>query len=265
MKGNQGRVIDAATGVRLGLVIATLAVANIGRADWPNQNPTKWVQYPEITNGLDVLATAPKMLADDFLCTNSGQITDIHIWGSWWQDRPTNAVFQISFWSDAPTNASNPYSHPNLPLWSTNLLPGQYAVSNWGETFGENFYDPNTGQMLGPDTQLYQYNFAIDDPSVAFFQVQSNVYWLGVTVLGLDTNNFLFGWKTSTDHWNDDAVFGDILPGDPWPTEWGELHYPPEGPSIDLAFALTTVPEPGSVIGVLAMGVTLWMVRRRRA
>ena len=47
----------------------------------PDLNPT----------GLDVLDTLQpfgeqpqwKILADDFLCTQSGPITDIHIWGSW--------------------------------------------------------------------------------------------------------------------------------------------------------------------------------------
>lgn len=231
-------------------------------ADWPNENPTKWVQYPEITNGFDVLATAPMMLADDFLCLNSGPITDVHIWGSWWQDRPTNAIFQISFWSDVPTNQFNPYSHPGVVLWSTNFFPTQYIVSNWGETVNENFYDPNTGLLMGPDTQLFQYNFAVD-PGAAFFQEQSNVYWLAVSVFGLDTNNFLFGWKSSTEQWNDDAVFGSILPGDPFPLFWEPLHYPGEGPSMDLAFALTTVPEPGQIIALLFVSLFLWKARRR--
>src|SRR5688500_17438091 len=65
------------------------------RADWPNENITKWVQEPDRVTGMDVHASFPyapganfgKILADDFLCTLSGPITDIHIWGSWLNDR----------------------------------------------------------------------------------------------------------------------------------------------------------------------------------
>ena len=46
---------------------AVLLIAQLARADWPNQNPTKWVQRPdeEIT-GMDVRVTVPTILADDF-------------------------------------------------------------------------------------------------------------------------------------------------------------------------------------------------------
>lgn len=232
-------------------------------ADWPNDDPTKWVQYPQITNGLNVLATQPIVLADDFLCTTSGPITDIHIWGSWRQDQIFPAPgFILSFWSDVPTNQSNPFSHPGTLLWQTNFFPGTYIVSNWGPTVNEQFFDPVSTNILGPEFNLVQYNFDVD-PAFAFVQQESNVYWLAVTALGFDTNQFLFGWKTSTNHWNDDAVYLDTEQG-----VWNELRYPLGHPqefqSIDLAFALTTVPEPGSLglflvalMGVLAM-------RRRR-
>jgi hypothetical protein len=65
---------------------------------------SKWVQEPDLTpGGLDVRALWPKILADDFLCTKTGPITNIHIWASWLGDyADTNAVFQLGLWSDAP-------------------------------------------------------------------------------------------------------------------------------------------------------------------
>ena len=42
---------------------------------------------------MDVTATQwqngwpPYILADDYLCTQTGPITEIHIWGSWYHDR----------------------------------------------------------------------------------------------------------------------------------------------------------------------------------
>jgi len=44
--------------VATGLMCVTLAAAP-ALADWPNDNPTKWVQLPDREHGLDVLATFP--------------------------------------------------------------------------------------------------------------------------------------------------------------------------------------------------------------
>src|SRR3990170_7895753 len=77
-------------------------------ADWNPGDPAKWVQLPDLQpTGVDVKATYPKVLADDFLCTSTGPITDIHIWGSWLYDRlpvipgttvgdPNNVSFRLS-------------------------------------------------------------------------------------------------------------------------------------------------------------------------
>ena len=64
----------------------------------------KWVQGPDLTpNGMDVKASWPKILADDFLCTKTGPITNIHIWASWLYDQPDlMATFQLGLWSDVP-------------------------------------------------------------------------------------------------------------------------------------------------------------------
>jgi hypothetical protein len=65
------------------------------------------------------------------------------------------------------------------------------------------------------------------------------VYWLDLQAEVLDPVA-QFGWKSSLDHWNDDAVWGNGL--EPYAGPWNELRYPPmhqlAGQSIDLAFAL---------------------------
>jgi len=56
-------------------------------ADWDPGGPFKWVQYPDLSDmGMDVKATGPYVLADDFECTQTGPLTQIHIWGSWYHD-----------------------------------------------------------------------------------------------------------------------------------------------------------------------------------
>jgi|LGVE01.1.fsa_nt_gb hypothetical protein len=72
---------------------------------------------------------------------------------------------------------------------------------------------------------------------------------------------YTWGWETSYEHWNDDAVRGNIA------GPWEELRYPEghplEGQSIDMAFEITTVPIPGAV-WLLGSGlIGLVAVRRR--
>jgi len=234
--------------------------------------------------GLDVLATyggfyfngagfeqlGNKILADDFLCTESGPITDIHIWGSWLFDAPDpNGYFHLSIHSDIPdTDGTGPlYSMPGNVLWSRDLIPTHERI--YGSAI-EQFYDPNTTNLLGPDNVVFQYNFLID-PIDAFVQTNGDIYWLDVQyVPNAPSTTNLFGWKTSLDHFQDDAVFGDnLIPGgDPLLQGWTELVYPPghplEGQSMDMAFVITT-PEPNpALLAVLAGGLLLFFTRRRK-
>ena len=75
----------------------------------------KWEQLPDLTYfGMDVRATTNRgstlpghLLADDFLCTSQGYITNITIWGSLSNDfNPsvlTNITFTLSIHDDIPT------------------------------------------------------------------------------------------------------------------------------------------------------------------
>ncbi len=197
---------------------------------------TKYIQYPDTTeNGMDVLATSPNILADDFICTNRGPITDLHIWASWLDDKvDTNAVFWLGIWTDVPQTPS----HPGRLLWSSWFRPGEYQARPFAAA-DERFFDPNSGTFLGLDRQVWQYDFF---PKAAFLEEGTPntpiVYWVSVTaVTDKDT---VFGWKTSTNHFNDDAVFGHLNNGVPM-GDWRELRDPVTQRSLDLAFAITTI------------------------
>jgi hypothetical protein len=283
------------------LFVALFALATPAVADWDPNNPAdvakaKWIQLPDLSpNGLDVLDTIQpispvpsmwKTLADDFLCTQSGPITDAHIWGSWLSDvLPTNAAglpdpgaieFKISFWSDQPAGGPlAPYSHPDQLLWTGLFQPGQFTVNPNVLSAQEQFFDPNIGQIIGTDTQVYQYNFPnlVDSLGQNFVQTQGTIYWFEVQadVLSIPGTDATFGWKTREfqQHFNDDAVFADTNGfGGPNVSFWRELIYPVghplAGASMDLSFVLT-VPEP-STVGMSGIGLValVGMAYRRR-
>ncbi len=233
------------------LVVAGVAcvIAGSAQADWLPGLPFKWVQEPDLSFlGMDVDATAPVVLADDFECTVTGPITDIHVWGSWLQDilplgGAEDVTFTLTLRADIPAwESPSGYSMPGGVLWTATFAPGQFTVLQWADNLEEGWYDPSTGNYLPiGDTVCWQYNFNItEDPFVQQGTPAAPVvYWLEVQAVPLDPEA-TFGWKTSLDPWNDSAVWALGAPGGPGP--WNELLYPPFHPfadiPIDLAFVI---------------------------
>lgn len=227
----------------------------------------KWVQDPELTPlGLDVMNFAfPPLpmttwLADDWLCTSTGPINEIVVYGSWLEDRiplnptGTHGNFTLAILTDIPANQSpTGYSMPGEILWMGEFGPMSgrpYLADFWAEA-PEQYFDPTQNVIVGPDTAVWRYSFPVD-LAEPFVQEEGTIYWLAVVNWDPDENqvidfndlNYQYGWKTSPTHWNDNAVFsmfGDqfMLPS---PPDWFELYTPPGHPTpgtvIDLAFEL---------------------------
>ncbi|MBU8869629.1 MAG: hypothetical protein KOO60_02025 [Gemmatimonadales bacterium] len=250
------------------LLILTLAVllmlpASSSLADWDPEMPSKWVQYPDLDlTGIDINASSVPgdyILADDFLCTEKGYITGIHIWGSWLHDflplgDPGNIMFTLSIHADIPAS-QNPegYSMPGELLWLMEFDLGQFIVRPYAENIAEGWMDPPEGYMPPPaDTICWQYNFHIDEQQ-AFFQEGTPdnpiVYWLDLKAYPMGQGEAMFGWKTSLDNWNDNAVWSQGM--DPPTQQWRELIYPPghemADRPIDLAFVLTGDDHPAEL------------------
>ena len=223
------------------------AVAQDGSApecDWNPKNPHKmhWPQLPDLGSaGMDVDMSL-LFLADDFKCTATGPINDVHIWASFRNDvlpsdGPDSLTFEITLYSDIPATESS-WSMPGEILWSQTFSPGEYSVRKLNDS-PEGWYDP-TNELYLPNNhrQAYQYNFCIEEEP--FIQERGNVYWLSVKEVGPANANYKFGWKTTTHRlrWNDDAVFflAEKLVSFP-------LKYPKDheymGESLDLAFVIT--------------------------
>lgn len=239
-----------------GVIAAMLLFAAPVLADWDVGDSYK-MHYPQLPklDGWDVRAGYYTFLADDFLCTDTGPITDIHLWASWKGDIAEWAqVGQIhtAIWSD---DRSGPYSKPGVRLWHNDWSISQASIVPWGAG-PQGWYDPAMGLVLPVDhDQIWQINL-VNPLEPPFIQQEGTIYWLEVSFVNV--NPFAdfptIGWKQSgSPHFEDDAVWRTPE------TPWAELMDPMTQLSMDLAFVIT--PEPASV-GLLALGA-LALIRRR--
>ncbi len=185
------------------------------RADWIVGDPYK-MHYPQLPDpdGWDVDFTSPAVLADDWRCSETGPVSDIHFWISFRSDQADAGLIKAihaSIHSDVPADPVNTYSHPGDLLWEYDFNPDQFTIAG-PFTGQEGWYDPVNEDFIRPDHLLYwQINIThIPDP---FVQQQGTIYWLDLS-LSLTTSGVNVGWKTSQDHFNDDAVMAVKLPGD---------------------------------------------------
>ncbi len=191
-------------------VISFTSVADEPNKDWPNCK----MHYPQLPdpNGWDVFAMMPdNILADDFQCIESGPITDLHFWGSWYADDiPSEPIygaplgFHISIHADIPDpDEEGPlYSMPGELLWEQDVMypafectPQEPGEQGWFEP-PDYYEDPN-------HLQYFRYDILFADP--LFYQEEGTIYW--VDIAPYTDGMTWWGWKTSLDHWNDDAVY----------------------------------------------------------
>ncbi|MCB1196202.1 PEP-CTERM sorting domain-containing protein [bacterium] len=235
------------------LCVIVIAASN-GHAD-SRSNTYKWSQLPDLSiTGRDIGATEPTVLADDWECLNGLPITDIHWWGSYlgWEEAnptpdtfsaPHPDAFNFSMHTDVPLPNQFGYSFPGQLINGAQALQGQYTVELIG-----------TIDKGGIFEHVFQYNFDLTDP---WFQQQGLIYWLDISASYNDPiGNFLWGWHTAKTQWNDSAVIA--IPG----AAPGWIPIEPTGEKVDLAFELSTVPEPGVMI-LFGFGIIGWFVRRR--
>jgi hypothetical protein len=259
--------------MRLRKLVSILAVAgglfylNAG-ADWALGDPFK-MHYPQLPDptGWDVKVSQDNLVADDFLCTESGPITGIHFWGSWKGDLSgTNPGFlqniHLSIHSDNP-EGPNGYSEPFELLWEYNTFEHDPSLVTWrvDGNGDQGWFDPLEQLILpGDHNEIWQYNIVIEEP-FRFFQEKDTIYWLDIHVI-TEEGSLEFGWKTSLDHFNDDSVIDDFYGTLPV-GQWIELIDPLTGVSMDQAFVI--VPELPMVslwTGMAALGLLL--IRRHR-
>ena len=214
--------------------------ATTSLADWKEGDGHK-MHFPQLPDeaGWDVNATKPVILADDWQCTETGPVTDIHFWGSWLGGiEGVITSFNLSIHEDIPADPPQiPYSKPGATLWEKEIT--DFTAVPIDPPSMEGWYDPYAGQFYVDDHEAYfQYNVRIPwDPLEEWFvQEEGKIYWLNISAtVGPAEPQPVWGWKSSVNHWNDDAVWG--LWGE---LNWIEMYEPTEfTQSLDLSFVIT--------------------------
>ncbi|MDY6834936.1 MAG: hypothetical protein SVY53_09090 [Chloroflexota bacterium] len=187
--------------------------------------PIKWLQFPDMDEGINIVSRPNgPIVADDWLCTDGTPLVEIHFWGSYltedssihWEQQspipPTNTPgvehFEISFHDDVPPDPSSdvPWSHPG------DILREDLSFAT--ETYWGSLPHQDQQGNIWWEHKFY-YVAELIEP---FYQEEGKVYWLGIAAKPKSGSNWHWGWETSKDHWNDDAVFRD-----PLSIQWQEL------------------------------------------
>lgn len=229
------------------------------------EGPIKWIQFPDMANGINIVSLPPDpsttpprlVVADDWLCTNGRGITEIHFWGSYlspdgrihWEQKnpgppagllpssPGVEAFRLSFHSDVPAGVDPdmPWSHPGELLDEVRV-----EFANNMERYWDSIPHTSPDGVIWWEHKFY-YIIRLEQP---FVQEAGKVYWLDIGAVPKDPGTeppWYWGWETSKDHWNDNAVIGDGI-------MWEDLGLPLsdfEDVSLGAKFDLDpTTPEP---------------------
>ena len=224
----------------IGIVICTMLLATTTTviADWDPEDGWKmhFPQYPN-PDGYDV-DFGFWALGDDWRCTETGTVDDIHFWISWFYDDPLQIPFiKVSIWSNNPQGPGG-YSQPLEKLWERSFDPSQFIIREPPYNGVQMWYMP-WGEMI-PQMHFYYWQVNIPEIEDPFVQQQGEVYWL---VIQMPFNQeYLVGWKTTLDYYLDHAVWGE----DPF-QEWLMID------GIDLSFVITGNPLPECCLDITSV------------
>jgi hypothetical protein len=188
-------------------------------ADWEPGDGHKmhWPQTPK-PGGFDV-SFQNRSLADDWLCTETGPVSNIHFWISWYNNWEVPIWYiDVRIWSDCPVGApcnQYGYSVPRDLLWERRYDIEEVARAVQPPDL-QGWFDPAGGVWQLRNHDLWeQINIVdIEDP---FIQEVDSIYWLEIYIFAPDASTV--GWKETDQNWNDDAVH--------WvPDSWIELRSP---------------------------------------
>jgi hypothetical protein len=205
----------------------------------------KWSQPPvPATNGFNgwnqySVNDTTLWVADDWACTTTNPVTDIHWWGSFigWSE-PTNPPvvpdgFIICFWTDVPAQPGG-FSHPGVLLkniWCTNFT---FHFAGWD-------FDPRNPNAIPDACFLFEQDFQTNDWFYQNPALGTNLYWVSIAAhynFG-PAVPYPWGWKSRPRDTNSLAP-DDAVTFDPYSTTYQPIYWPDVSNSWDMAFQLTT-------------------------
>ena len=225
----------------------------------PNMTAQSWDYSSEVKP--DTQPTLWSLMADDWKCPDGRPVTDIHWWGSYWV--PNGAYSVYSDWlTNAPAGGITGFNftiYDDIPV-----DPSQGIVFSRPGAVKKSFtIQGNANEVLhgtidkgsGLTEDVYQYYVKLPENDW-FYQEKDKIYWLSIQAV-LPTNAKQWGWHEADGHWIDYSV-----------QKWGsESGWYVACTGHDMAFELTTIPEPASLFalgtGMLALGGMVLRGRRR--
>jgi hypothetical protein len=216
----------------------TMVCVSLGDWDPPDGHKMHYPQMPDLA-GWDVEFTS-LLLYDDWQCTETGPVSDIHFWFSSLQDQ----VFELeSIHVKMHRNDPN-LTQPAEVLWHRVFGPGEFTVRRWVNAdhgwFRPGPTDPVA--VVRDHMGIWQANIMnIPEP---FVQELGSTYWLNIKVeaTGPDGQPVELGWDTSVDHFGSAGLWS--CPG----CGLNPLLDPITNDPLDLAFVITTQRQPKPLI-----------------
>lgn len=222
------------------VLVVLVCSAYTAWGDWAPKDGHK-MHEPQLPDsaGWDICLNH-QVVADDFRCSATGPITDIHFWISW---RGDVDAFKSLLWNIRICEDMR--GRPGKIVWTWTQGDGEVAWRLAGEG-DQGWRCPEQNLTVRSDHHNY-YQVNITHIRQSFNQEKGRVYWL---VIGADmgVGKSEVGWKTSRSRFYSPAVY--LMGGKSW-TAIGEAAY-------DLAFVITGYrePEPELDFGDAPGGVT---------
>lgn len=206
------------------IVFAFFISAGTVLADW-NINDGYKMHGPQLPNEQGFIVKG-FILADDWQCSDSGWIKDLHFWGAWKAgNEGVISEFIIIIWADIPANPPDTLcGKPGEELWYAFI--DSFIVSDSIISPGNMFwFDPSTNMSFLEDSvTYYQYNIFLNEYDW-FWQEEGTIYWLTVIALVFEPETYEWGWISTSNNWNNNAVWidPDLM--------WYHMNEPPGYPS----------------------------------
>jgi hypothetical protein len=186
-------------------VVTSICLGQVGLADWTPNDGHK-MHYPQMPDpkGWDV-CLRQMGIADDFECSETGPINDIHFWVSWKDD----FVREVPLWNISIHEDREGW--PGKALW--HFKEGKIVVK-YEEPSMQGWLcpcAPTDAEKVAPENHTRYALVNVMDIQEPFKQEKGVVYWLVIRANMALMEQGIYqpevGWKTSVDHFRRPAVW----------------------------------------------------------